>query len=404
MKILVLNCGSSSVKYQFIEMTGERVLAQGLLDKIGLGSSTLVHRPAGRDKVVLTADIYDHAAAIEMVVAALTSSEHGVVGSAAEIAAVGHRVVHGGEKFSASAVIDEPFLQQLRDCIELAPLHNPPNLKGIEACTQLMPQTPQVGVFDTAFHQSMPAHAYMYALPYVLYQRYGIRRYGFHGTSHFYVAHEAARLLGKPMAQVKVVTCHLGNGASVTAVANGKSLDTSMGFTPLEGLVMGTRCGDMDPAIILYLMAKEELTQGEANTLMNKHSGLQGLSGVSSDMRGIIGEMDLGNPRAQLAFQVYCYRVRKYIGSYTAAMGGLDAVVFTAGVGENSWRVREACCAGLECLGLTLDAEKNRAAKPGTPADVATADSRARLLVIPTNEELVIARDTRDIVFGKEQA
>ena len=401
MKILVLNCGSSSIKYQFMEMDGEKVLAAGLLDKIGLGSSTLAHRPAGRDKVVLTADIYDHTAGIEMVVAALTSAEHGVVKSAAEIAAVGHRVVHGGEKFSASAVIDEAVLQQLRDCIELAPLHNPPNLKGIEACTQIMPKTPQVAVFDTAFHQTMPPAAYMYALPYVLYQRYGLRRYGFHGTSHFYVARESARLLGKPMEQVKVITCHLGNGASIAAVSEGKSVDTSMGFTPLEGLVMGTRCGDMDPAIILYLMAKEELTQGEANTLMNKHSGLQGLSGVSSDMRGIIGEMDLGNPRAQLAFDTYCYRVRKYIGAYTAAMGGVDALVFTAGVGENSWRVREACCRGLDCLGLVLDQEKNRACAAGTPGDVAAADARARIHVIPTNEELVIARDTRDIVFGK---
>jgi len=398
MKILVLNCGSSSIKYKLIEMDKEQTLADGIVEKIGLGGSCLTHIPAGCEKVIITDDIYDHTMGIEMVIAALTNAEHGVIQDKSAISGIGHRVVHGGEKFHRSVIIDDEVIREISDCIELAPLHNPHNLRGIQATLQLFSESPQVAVFDTAFHQTIPDYAYLYALPYVLYTRYQIRRYGFHGTSHYFIANEAARLLARPLADLKLITCHLGNGASMAAIDAGKVIDTSMGFTPLEGLMMGTRCGDMDPAIILYLIAKEELTMHEANTLMNKHSGLQGLSGVSSDMRTVIEEMNLGNPRASVAFAGYCYRVKKYIGSYAAALGGLDAVVFSAGIGENSALVRQECCAGLTCLGLALDEEKNKKYQPDTAGDISQEDSPGRILVVPTDEEMVIARDTRDII------
>jgi acetate kinase len=314
-----------------------------------------------------------------------------------EISAVGHRVVHGGEKFPDSALIDKDVMQVLRSCIELAPLHNPHNIRGINACMQILPGVPQVAVFDTAFHQKMPPFAYIYGIPYILYKKYGIRRYGFHGTSHFYVSRRAARIMRRPIEELKIITCHLGNGASMAAVKGGISVDTSMGFTPLEGLLMGTRSGDLDPAIILHVMAREELSLHEANTLLNKHSGMQGISGVSSDMRDIIAESQKGNTIAQLALDIYCYRIRKYIGAYAAAMGGLDALVFTAGIGENSPVVRKKCCENLEFLGIQIDDEKNEEAIR-VETEIQTDDSSVKVLCIPTNEELVIALDTKRII------
>ena len=328
--------------------------------------------------------------------AALTDPEHGVLGSMQEVAAVGHRVVHGGEAFSGSVLITEEVMAEMRRCIDYAPLHNPPNLKGINAAMQLLPGVPQVGVFDTAFHQTMPKHAYLYGLPYVLYKKHGIRRYGFHGTSHRFVSDRAAEMLGKPKEELRLITCHLGNGASAAAIKYGKSIDTSMGFTPLEGLMMGTRSGDLDPAIILQIMHKEELTPNDATTLLNKHSGLIGVSGLSSDMREIEEEYD-ENPRAKLAHDIFTYRLKKYIGAYSAAMGGVDAIVFTGGIGENSSMVRDHALTDMEFLGVKLDKEKNEAKVKGE-RDISASDSKVKVLVIPTNEELVIALDTMNIV------
>jgi acetate kinase len=397
MKILVLNCGSSSVKYQFIDIDKSYVLAKGVMSRIGMSASVLVHKPHDRPEITVTGEILDHIVAVEHVIAILLSPNHGVIKDKSEISAVGHRVVHGGEKFPDSALIDKDVMQVLRSCIELAPLHNPHNIRGINACMQILPGVPQVAVFDTAFHQKMPPFAYIYGIPYILYKKYGIRRYGFHGTSHFYVSRRAARIMRRPIEELKIITTHLGNGASMAAVKGGISVDTSMGFTPLEGLLMGTRSGDLDPAIILHIMAREELSLHEANTLLNKHSGMQGISGVSSDMRDIIAESRKGNVSAQLALDVYCYRIRKYIGAYVAAMGGLDALVFTAGIGENSPVVRKKCCENLEFLGIQIDDEKNEEAIR-VETQIQTDGSLVKVLCIPTNEELVIALDTKRII------
>jgi acetate kinase len=396
MKILVVNCGSSSIKYQLIDPEHKQALAKGLVDRIGMSGAVLKHKKFDSDQITITGEILDHTIAIEYVIAVLLSKNHGVLADKSEIDAVGHRVVHGGESFASSVLISPEVLRELYNNIELAPLHNPHNIKGIEACQRHLPNVPQIGVFDTAFHQKMPPYAYLYGIPYELYRRYKIRRYGFHGTSHFFVAHRAAELLGKPIENLKIVTCHLGNGCSMAAVDGGISVDTTMGFTPLEGLLMGTRSGDMDPQIILFIMGKEGLEKSEAETLLNKHSGLLGLSGTSSDMREIISEMNNGDKKCKTAFEVFTYRVKKYIAAYAAAMNGIDAVVFTGGIGENSPEVRKACCDGLEFMGLKYDDSRN--ISKDKEKDIATADSRVKVLVVPTNEELVIAMDTQEIV------
>lgn len=399
MNILVLNCGSSSIKYQFIDTESKEPLAKGQVERIGMASAVLTHERQDKDKIKIVGEILDHTTAIEYVIAVLLSPNHGVIKDRKEIDAVGHRVVHGGETFSGSVLITDQVMQALIDNIELAPLHNPPNIKGIKATKEHLPDTPQCGVFDTSFHQSMPPHAYLYGIPYELYKKYKIRRYGFHGTSHRYVSERAAAMLGKPLNELKMITAHLGNGCSMCAIDKGHSVDTTMGFTPLEGLLMGTRTGDMDPSVITYIMGKEGLTLSDANTLMNKHSGLIGLSGESSDMREIEAAVEEGNKKAINAFNVFWYRIKKYTGSYAAAMGGLDAIVFTGGIGENSPLVRKRVCEEMEFLGMKLDSEKNDNAKG--EMDLSTDDSKVRIFRIPTNEELVIAMDSEQIV--KEQ-
>ncbi|MDK2823003.1 MAG: acetate kinase [Clostridia bacterium] len=396
MNVLVINCGSSSLKYQLFDMTNESVLAKGLVERIGLEGAKLSHRPAKKDKYEVETEIPNHEKAIELVLKALVDSEHGVIDSMEKINAIGHRVVHGGEDFSGSVFIDEKVMKALNDNISLAPLHNPPNIMGIEACKKLMPNVPQVGVFDTAFHQTIPKHAFLYGIPYEYYQKYKIRKYGFHGTSHKYVAQRAAAMLRTPLEKLKLITCHLGNGASICAVEGGKSVETSMGFTPLEGLMMGTRSGDIDPAIVSYLMEKEGWSMEEATDFFNKRCGVLGISGVSSDFRDIESAADEGNERAQLALERFAHMVKKYIGSYVAIMNGVDAIVFTAGLGENSAEMRYEICKSLTYLGLEIDRDKNFTR--GVEADVSTDDSKVRVLVIPTNEELMIARDTYDIV------
>jgi len=396
MKILVLNSGSSSVKYQMIDPETQTFLARGVVERIGMAGAMLTHKPHDRDEVRLSGEILDHKIAIEYVLSILLSKNHGVIKDKSEIAAVGHRVVHGGETFKESVLISTEVIKEIARCMEYAPLHNPPNLKGIHATKALLPDIPQVSVFDTAFHQTMPDYAYMYGLPYVLYKRHGIRRYGFHGTSHLYVSRRAAEMLKRPVNEMKIITCHLGNGCSIAAVKYGESIDTSMGFTPLEGLLMGTRSGDIDPAVVLHIMNKEELAMHEANTMLNKHSGIQGLSGVSSDMREIEEEQD-SNSRARLAHQVFCYRLKKYIGAYIAALGGADAVVFTGGIGENSALVRRNVLSEMQIFGIELSNEKNDAANQHE-REISTQHSALKILVIPTNEELVIAMDTMRIV------
>lgn len=396
MKILVLNCGSSSLKYQLINMENEGLMAKGVAERIGIDGSFLKHESESNGKVKIEEPMKDHKDAIRMVLDALVDTDHGAIESMDEISAVGHRVVHGGEKFSGSVIINQEVIDALEECSELAPLHNPPNLMGIYACQEILPGLPMVGVFDTAFHQTMPEDSYIYALPYEYYENHRIRRYGFHGTSHKYVAMKAAEMLGKSVEELKIVTCHLGNGASVAAVDGGKSVDTSMGFTPLEGLVMGTRCGDIDPAITTFLMEKEGMDYKELNNVMNKKSGVLGISGVSSDFRDIEEAAETGNKRAQLALDVYHKRVKKYIGSYAAEMGGLDAVVFTAGLGENSPESRAAICEGLDFLGLKIDPNKNGVR--GKETIVSTDDSTTKVILVPTNEELMIARETLSLV------
>lgn len=395
MKVLVVNCGSSSLKYQLFNMEDESVLAKGLVERIGIEGSVLNHQPTGKGKIPLTADIKNHTIAIKMVLDALTDKEHGVVSSISEIDAIGHRVVHGAEKFSDSVLITPAVMAALEEFVELAPLHNPPNISGINACAEIMPNVPQVGVFDTAFHQTMPKCAFLYGLPYEAYEKYGVRRYGFHGTSHKFVSQRAAVLMGQDMSNLRIITCHLGNGASIAAVKNGKSIDTSMGFTPLEGLVMGTRCGDIDPAITPFLMKKLNFTPEQVDTYLNKKSGVLGISGVSSDFRDLEEAATKGNERAQLAIDVFAYTVRKYIGSYAAAMGGVDAIVFTAGLGENSVSMRDYICNGLEFLGTRIDPVRNNVR--GQEQEISADGSKVKIYLIPTNEELVIARDTKTI-------
>jgi len=397
MKILVLNCGSSSIKFQLFEMTTETVISKGVIEKIGLKGSFLKLEKQNGEKVMFEGEILDHQTGIEYVLGVLTSSKHGCLKRLDEIDAVGHRVVHGKEKFKSSVLINEETIQEIEKCIEIAPLHNPPNLKGIYAMKQLLPAVPQVAVFDTAFHQTMPKSAYMYAIPYSLYEKYGIRKYGFHGTSHLYVSKRACDILNVDINTQKIITCHLGNGASMTAVYNGKSIDTSMGLTPLEGLIMGTRCGDMDLGVLTYIMDKEEIGFKAANTLVNKHSGMLGITGISSDMREIEEAAQNGSERARLGLDMYYYRVKKYIGAYAAVMNGVDILVFTGGIGENACETREHICENLDYLGIQLDSQKNKGLR-GKEAVISTDKSPVKILVVPTNEELVIAKDTQRIV------
>lgn len=397
MKILVVNCGSSSLKYQVFEMTAKTVLAKGLVDRIGLTGSSLTHTREGRDKTEIACEAQNHGDAVQIVIDALLHPDYGVVTSLREIDAVGHRVLHGGQKAIGSMLITAEVKEIIHECFALGPLHNPANLAGINACEKLMPGTPQVAVFDTSFHQTMPPEAYIYGLPYELYEKYGIRRYGFHGTSHKFIALQAPAFLGRKAAEVKLISCHLGNGSSLAAVRYGKCVDTSMGLTPLEGLVMGTRSGDLDPTIVSYIVEKAKIPERKVNDYLNKESGVLGISGVSSDFRDLEKAAADGNARAQLALDIFAYHVKKYIGSYAAAMGGADIIAFTAGLGENSPRMRRDVCRGLEFLGARLDDGRNEATR-GKDADISTADSTCKILVIPTNEELMIAMDTHEIV------
>ena len=398
MKVLVINCGSSSLKYQLIDMSTEESLAQGLVERIGIEGSVLTQKVEGRDKYIIKQPMADHKDAIKLVLEALVDEKNGVISSMDEISAVGHRVVHGGEKYNQSVVINDEVKAYIEECFKLAPLHNPANMIGINACEELMPNTPMVAVFDTAFHGTMPEEAYIYALPYELYQKHGIRKYGFHGTSHKYVSQKVAEVMGRDIKDLKIITCHLGNGASVCAVKNGVSVDTSMGFTPLEGVAMGTRCGNIDPAIVTFLMKEEGLSADEVNDLMNKKSGVLGISGISSDFRDIEdGAFKDKDPRAILALKVFEYKVRATIGSYAAIMGGVDAIVFTAGVGENSISTRKEILNKLAVLGIKVDEEANNVR--GEERKITTDDSAVPAYIIPTNEELMIAKDTYSLVL-----
>ncbi|MBD5508193.1 MAG: acetate kinase [Lachnospiraceae bacterium] len=397
MNILVINCGSSSLKFQLIDSESEKQIAKGLCERIGIEGSQLVYQPAGGEKEETVTPMPDHTKAIELVLNALTNEKTGVVKSLDEIGAVGHRIVHGGEKFAASTIITDEVIEAITACNDLAPLHNPANLIGIDACRKLMPNTPMVGVFDTAFHQTMPKEAYLYGLPYEYYDKYQVRRYGFHGTSHSYVSKRVAELLGKNYEDLKIIVCHLGNGASISAVKNGKCVDTSMGLTPLEGLIMGTRSGDIDPAIIEYIAHKENKSIDEVMTVLNKKSGVLGLSdNLSSDFRDLEKSYVAGEDRGLRTIQTFAYRVAKYIGAYTAAMNGVDVICFTAGVGENSPLVRNLACERLGYLGIALDQEKNN--KRGEELEISTPDSKVKVFAIPTNEELAIARETAALV------
>ena len=395
MIIFVVNCGSSSIKYQLLNMNGEQVLAKGLIERIGMEGSVLKHTPTGKYTVDISAEIPDHSVGIQMALDALTNEEYGVIDSMDEIDAVGHLVVHGGERFTDSVLISDDVLNGIEACAEIAPLHNPPNLYGIKACMRLMYNTPQVAVFDTAFHQTMPKVAYLYGLPYEMYVKYGLRRYGFHGTSHKYVAQQAAEMMGEHMSDLRFITCHLGNGASIAAIKYGKSIDTSMGYTPLEGLVMGTRSGEIDPAIIPFLMEKENMNAQQIDDYLNRRSGILGISGLSSDFRDLESAANRGDERSQLAIDIFAYKVKKYIGGYVAAMGGVDAIIFTAGLGENSPFMRDKICNGLEYLGTRIDPELNKLR--GKQMEISIKRARVKIFVIPTNEELVIARDTLNI-------
>ena len=396
MKILVLNCGSSSVKYKLLDMTSKEVLGSGGVEKIGMKGSFLKHTKQNGEKVILEGEVLEHQLAIEYILGVLTSEKHGCIKNMEEIDAVGHRVVHGGEKFNSSVVITDEVIRNIEACIEIAPLHNPPNLAGIFAISDLLPQIPQVAVFDTAFHQTMPEHAYMYGIPYSLYKKYGIRRYGFHGTSHRYVSRRACEFLGLDYQKTKIITAHIGNGGSITAIENGKSVDTSMGFTPVEGLMMGTRSGDVDLGVVTYLMEKEMISTSATTTLFNKHSGVLGVSGISSDMRDIEKAISEGNQRAKLALGMYEYRIKKYIGSYAAVLNGFDVLVFTGGVGENQTITRERICNGLSYLGIEIDPEINRIR--GEEILLSTPNSSIKVVVIPTDEEYLIASDTMELV------
>ncbi len=397
MKVLVINCGSSSLKYQLIDMATEESLAQGLVERIGIEGSVLTQKVEGKDKYIVKEQMKDHKDAIRLVLAALVDENNGVIKSMDEISAVGHRVVHSGEKYKESVVINDEVKANIEECFKLAPLHNPANMIGIKACEELMPNTPMVAVFDTAFHGTMPEDAYLYALPYELYEKHGIRKYGFHGTSHKYVSQTCAEVMGRDIKDLKIITCHLGNGASLCAVKNGVSVDTSMGFTPLEGLAMGTRCGNIDPAIVTFLMKEEGLSVDEVNDLLNKKSGVLGISGISSDFRDIEdAAFNKDDRRAKLALKIFEYKIRTTIGAYAAAMGGVDAIVFTAGVGENGPETREKCLEGLEFLGVEIDREANNVR--GKVREISKAGCKVKAFVIPTNEELVIARDTLELI------
>ena len=399
MKILVLNCGSSSIKYKLFDMTTKEVMAQGGIEKIGLpGSFLKLTLPSG-EKVVLEKDVPEHTTGIDFILNTLVSEEYGAIKSLEEINAVGHRMVHGGEKFAKSVLLDQEVLDAFIACNDLAPLHNPANLKGVNAVSAILPNVPQVGVFDTAFHQTMPDYAYMYAVPYELYQKYGVRRYGFHGTSHRYVSKRVCEFLNIPVEGTKIITCHVGNGGSITAVKDGKSVDTSMGMTPLEGLMMGTRSGDIDGGAVTYIMEKEGLDATGVSNLLNKKSGVLGVFEKSSDMRDLESAAAAKEPRAVLAENMYFYRIKKYIGAYAAAMGGVDVIVFTGGVGENQANARSGACEGLEYMGVKVDAEKNKTR--GVEAIISTDDSKVKVVVIPTDEELMIASDTMDILSAK---
>ena len=393
MKVLVINCGSSSLKYQLIDSESEEVLAKGLVERIGIPGSVLTHRPEGKDKVVIETPMEDHNIAVKLVIDALVDKDHGVIADLSEIGAVGHRVVHGGEKFNKAVLINDAVKKDIEELSALAPLHNPANLIGINACEKNMPGVPQAAIFDTAFHQTMPKKAYMYGIPYEYYEKYKVRRYGFHGTSHDYVYARAAEILGKDRKDLKIVVCHLGNGASISAVKNGECVDTSMGLTPLEGLIMGTRSGDLDPAILDYIGEKENLSAKEVNTVLNKKSGILGLSGgVSSDFRDIDAAIAEGNEKAKTALDTYCYRVAKYIASYAVALGGIDVIAFTAGVGENNYVVRKQVSDYLAFLGVKTDDEKLKIR--GEEIVASTPDSKITIMIVPTNEELAIARQT----------
>lgn len=400
MKILVLNCGSSSIKYKLFDMESNEVVAQGGIEKIGLKGSFLKFPLPNGDKVVLEGEILEHQAGIEYILGVLTSKKYGVIKSLDEIDAVGHRVVHGGEVFNTSVLINDEVIKKMEECIELAPLHNPPNLAGVYAVKELMGSIPQVGVFDTAFHQTMPPEAYMYGVPYSLYEKYAIRRYGFHGTSHRYVSHKACEILGVPYESQRIISAHIGNGGSLAAIKGGVSVDTSMGMTPVEGLLMGTRAGDVDAGIVSYIMEKENIGPQAISTLVNKHSGLLGISGVSSDMREIRAAIADRNERAKLAYDMFVYRIKKYIGAYTAALGGVDILLFTGGIGENAFYIREQIGRELEFLGIKLDEEKNSKTF-GEEAIISTPDSKITVMVVPTDEEFMIASDTLDIVSKK---
>ncbi len=402
MKILVLNCGSSSVKYKLLDMETKQELGSGGVEKIGMKGSFLKHNRMDGQKVILEGEILEHQIAVEYILGVLTSAKHGAIQSLEEINAVGHRVVHGGEKFNSSVLIDDEVIKKIVECIDIAPLHNPPNLAGIRAINELLPDVPQVAVFDTAFHQSMPDYAYMYGIPYSLYKKYGIRRYGFHGTSHRFVSHRACEFLGLNYHKTKIITAHIGNGASIAAIENGKSVDTSMGFTPIEGLMMGTRSGDVDLGVVTYIMEKEMISSAGASTLFNKHSGVLGVSGISSDMRDIDNAIAEGNERAKLALNMYEYRIKKYIGSYIAALSGVDVLVFTGGVGENQSHVRESVCSSLGFMGLKIDNELNAASR-GQEVLLSTPDSTVKVVVIPTDEEFMIASDTLHIINKLEK-
>jgi acetate kinase len=400
MKVIVLNCGSSSIKYQLFEMPSQKVLSKGLVEKIGLKGAGVKHKMEDGTTLKLEGEILDHKQGIEYVLGILSDKKYGSVKNLGEIQAVGHRVVHAGEKFNGSVKITDDVIKALEETIDLAPLHNPPNLEGIYACQELLPGVPMVGVFDTAFHQTMEPHVYLYGIPYSLYEKYGIRRYGFHGTSHRFVSKRACELLGLDINNSKLITCHLGNGASITAIKNGKSVDTSMGLTPLEGLIMGTRSGDLDIGALLSIADKEEISIDVTNKLINKHSGMLGVSGVSSDMREIEEAAEKGNERAEVALKMYDYRIKKYIGSYAAALNGVDAIVFTGGVGENADTTRRGVLGGMEYLGVKIDHKKNDGLR-GKEEVISTDDSKVKAIVVPTNEELVIASDTYEILEKK---
>lgn len=398
MNILVLNCGSSSIKYQLFDMQDSaRVLAKGLLERIGLTDGILTHKPTGKDNYKVVLDIPDHTVGINMVMEALVHPVHGVIKSISEIKAVGHRVAHGGENFKESVLIDNDVKRDIEKCSELAPLHNPAHLKGILSCEKLLPGIPQVAVFDTSFHQTMPDYAFMYAIPYEYYDKYRIRKYGFHGTSHRFVAEKACRLLNMDLHKSRIITCHLGNGASITAIENGKSIDTSMGFTPVDGLIMGTRTGEIDPGVLLYLADKEELSVSGVNNMINKKSGVAGISQLSSDMRDLEIAANEGNPKAMLALNMYAYKIKKFIGAYVAAMNGLDLLIFTAGVGENDFNARRMICERMDYVGIEIDEEVNHGIK-GKDLVISKPSSKVKVMVVTTDEEFVIASDTKVIV------